>query len=51
MLLVYLGVILGHIVSKVGKLLDSKKILAIVNMPATKTFKDIQNFNGMGQFY
>jgi hypothetical protein len=44
--LVYLKVILGHVVSKARKLPDLEKILAIVNMLATKTFKDIQNSMG-----
>jgi hypothetical protein len=32
----FLGIILGFIVSKEGKLLDLKKIQAIVNMPPPK---------------
>ncbi len=51
MFLVYLGAIVGYIVSKVGKLFDLKKISTIVNMPAPKTPKDTQVFNGMAQFY
>jgi hypothetical protein len=51
MFLVYLGAIVGYIVSKVGKLFDLKKISTIVNMHAPKTPKDIQVFNGMSQFY
>jgi hypothetical protein len=47
MFLVYLGAIVGYIVSKVGKLFDLKKISTIVNMPAPKTPKDTQVFNGM----
>jgi hypothetical protein len=39
------------LVSKEGKLLDSKKILAIVHMPTLKTPKDIHVFNGMTQYY
>jgi hypothetical protein len=38
---VYSWVIFGYVVSKAGKLLDSKKISAIVNLPAPKTPKDI----------
>jgi hypothetical protein len=41
MFLVYLGVILGHIVSDAKKLPNSKKILTIVNMHASKMPKDI----------
>ncbi len=41
MFLVYSGVIFGYVVSKVGKLPDSKKILVIVNLLAPKTPKDI----------
>jgi hypothetical protein len=47
MFLVYLGVILGYVVSKEGNLHESKNILAIVNMPTPKTPKNIQVFNGM----
>jgi hypothetical protein len=36
MFLVYSGVILGYLVSKVGKLPDVKKILTIMNMLALK---------------
>ncbi len=48
---VYSGVILGYVVSKVGKLLNSKKNSAIVNMFTQKTLKNIHVFNGMAQFY
>jgi hypothetical protein len=34
--MVFSGMILGFIVSKEGKLLDPKKIQAIVNMPPPK---------------
>ncbi len=47
----HLGVILGYMVSKEGKLPNFKKILAIVHMPTLKTPKDIQVFNGMAQYY
>jgi hypothetical protein len=47
MSLVFFGVILGYIVFKEGKLLDLKKIIAIVDMLEPKTPKDIQVFNGM----
>jgi hypothetical protein len=39
--------ILGFIVFKEGKLLDPKKIQAIVNMPPPKNPQQIQIFNGM----
>ncbi len=39
--------ILGFIVSKKGKLLDPKKIQAIINMPPPKNPQHIQVFNGM----
>ncbi len=39
------------LVSKEGKLLNLKKILAIIHMPTPKTPKDIQVFNGMTQYY
>ncbi len=39
MFLVYLGVILGYVVSKVGKLPNPKKILVIENMPMPKRLK------------
>jgi len=34
--MVFLGIILGFIISKKGKLLDPKKIQAIINMPPPK---------------
>jgi hypothetical protein len=51
MFFAHLGVILGYVVSKEGKLFDPKKILTIVHMPTPKTPKDIQVFNGMAQYY
>jgi hypothetical protein len=39
--------ILGFIVSKEGKLLDPKKIQAIINMPPPRNPQQIQIFNGM----
>jgi hypothetical protein len=47
MFLVYLGVILGNVVSKVGKITLFEKILTIMNMPTLKMPKGIQVFNGM----
>jgi hypothetical protein len=41
MFLVHLGVILGYVVSKEGKLLNVKKKLVIFHMPTLKTPKDI----------
>jgi primosomal protein N' len=49
--MVFLGMILGFIVSKEGKLPDPKKIQAIVNMPPPKNPQQVQVFNGMAQFY
>jgi hypothetical protein len=45
--LVFSNVILEYIMSKEGKLLNPKKIVALVNMPKPKTPKDIQVFNSM----
>jgi len=39
--------ILGFIVSKERKLLDAKKIQAIINMPPPKNPQQIKIFNGM----
>jgi hypothetical protein len=39
--MVHLGVILGYIVSKEGKLFNVKKISVIFHMPTLKTLKDI----------
>jgi hypothetical protein len=47
--MVFLGMILGFIVSKYGKLPKLKKIQAIINMPPPKN--PIQVFNAMAQFY
>jgi hypothetical protein len=41
MFLVHLGIILGYVVPREGKLLDLKKILAIVHMLTPKTLNDI----------
>jgi hypothetical protein len=40
MFLMHLNIIMGYVVSKENKLLDSKKILAIVHMLTPKTPKD-----------
>ncbi len=49
--MVFLRMILLFIISKEGKLLDSKKVEAIVEMPMPKNLHDIQVFNGLAQFY
>jgi len=49
--MVFLGMILGFIVSKERKLSYPKKIQAIINMPPPKNPQQIQIFNGMAQFY
>jgi hypothetical protein len=49
--MVFSGMILGLIISKERKLLNPKKIQAIVNMPPPKNPQQIQLFNGMAQFY
>jgi hypothetical protein len=45
--IIFSRMILGFIVSKKGKLLDPKKIQAIINMPPPKNPQHIQVFNGM----
>jgi hypothetical protein len=45
--MIFLGMILGFIVSKEGKLPYPKRIQAIVNMPPPKNPEQIQVFNGM----
>jgi hypothetical protein len=45
--MVFLGMILGFIISKERKLMDPKKIQAIINMPPPKNLQHIQVFNGM----
>jgi hypothetical protein len=47
----YLGVSLRYIMFREGKILNSKTIFVIMNMPPLKIPKDIQVFNGMNQFY
>jgi hypothetical protein len=49
--MIFLGLILRFIVSKEGKLLDPKKVQAIVNMQMPINPQHIQIFNGMAQFY
>ncbi len=49
--MVFLGMTLGFIVSKERKLLDLKKIQAIINTPPPKNPQQNQVFNGMALFY
>ncbi len=49
--MVFSRLILGFIVFKEGKILDPKKIHAIVNMLVPTNPQQIQVFNGMVQFY
>jgi hypothetical protein len=49
--MVFLGTILGFIVSKEGKVMDPKNVEALVNMLVPITRQDIQVFNEMAQFY
>jgi hypothetical protein len=43
--------ILGFIVFKEGKVMDLKKVEALINMLVRTTPQEIQVFNGMTQFY
>jgi hypothetical protein len=45
--IVFSGIIVGFIVSKEGKIMDPKKVEALVNMPIATTPQWIQVFNGM----
>jgi hypothetical protein len=49
--MVFSRMILGFIMSKEGRLLDPKKIQAIVNMPPPKIPQQIQVLDAMAQFY
>jgi hypothetical protein len=49
--MVCLGTILGFIMSKKCKIMDPKKVEALVNMPLPTTPQEIQVFNRMAQFY
>jgi len=49
--MVFSDMILRFIISKEGKLLDPKKVEAIIKMPIPKNPRDIQVFNGLAQFY
>jgi hypothetical protein len=44
--MVFLGTILGFIVSKEGKIMDPKKVEALVNMLVPTTPQEIQVSNG-----
>jgi hypothetical protein len=45
--MVFLATILGFIISKEGKVMDLKKVEALVNMPILITRQEIQVSNGM----
>jgi hypothetical protein len=49
--MVFLGLILGFIVSKEGKIPDLKKVQAIMNMLVPTNPQQILVFNGRAQFY
>jgi hypothetical protein len=49
--MVFLGTILSFIVSKEGKVMDPKKVEALVNMLIPTTLWEIQMFIGIAQFY
>jgi hypothetical protein len=49
--MVFSGTDLGFIVSKEGKVMDLKKVEALVNMPIPTTPQEIQVFNEIAQFY
>jgi hypothetical protein len=49
--MVFSRLILRFIVSKEGKILDSKKVQAIRNMPVPTNPQHIHVFNGMARFY
>lgn len=48
--LVHSGVVLGYVVCLHGKLLDPRKITAIVEMPAPETQREVQRLFGVAQF-
>jgi hypothetical protein len=45
--MVFSGTILGFIMSKEGKVMDPKKIEALISMPILSTPQDIHVYNGM----
>ncbi len=49
--MVFLGLILGFIVSKEGKIPHPKKVHAIANMPIATNPQQFQVFNSMAKFY
>jgi len=49
--MVFSRIILGFIVSKEGKVMDPKKVEALVNMPVLTTPHEIQVFKGSSHFY
>jgi hypothetical protein len=48
--MVFSGIILGFIMSKEGKIMDPKKVEALVNMLVFTTRQEINFFYGMAQF-
>ncbi len=49
--MVFLGTNLRFIMSKEGKVMDPKKVEALINMLVLTNPREIQVFNGMAQFY
>jgi hypothetical protein len=49
--MVFSKTFLGFITSKEGKVMDSKKVEALMNMPIPTTPQEIQVFSRMAQFY
>jgi hypothetical protein len=49
--MVFLGTILGFIVSKKGKVMDPKKVESLISMLIPTTPQEVQVFKYMAQFY
>jgi hypothetical protein len=49
--MVFSRIILGFILSKESKVMDPKKVEALINMPIPINLHEIQVFNRMAQFY
>jgi hypothetical protein len=49
--MVFSKTISGFIMSKEGKVMDPKKVEALINMPIPTTPQEIQVFNRVAQFY
>jgi hypothetical protein len=49
--MVFSKTIIGFIVFKEGKVMDTKKVEALINIPIPITLQQIQVFNGIAQFY